>query len=264
MNAIKFIASFMLVMLAIGMVSPMALAVEEETGLPEPGIGPESAFYGLKIAWDRTRLAFTFNREAKVQKAIGMAENRLAEAEMVAENSELAEKAKLRYEEFIGKAEENLEKIEAKKAEGYENAIESTVRTQERMEIHLQRVSTVHNRILVRLAESNMSEEQLTHLTEVFGRVEERAETSQNRVEQRQESLKARYKVLTNKTDDEINESIESYRAEYQEEIRQRITERVQTKIESKINHISDDSENEDSESDDSEKPPIQLQKPVK
>jgi hypothetical protein len=247
MNA-KFLVAIMLTFVMLTSISTMVLAENEtdvDDELPEPGIGPGNAFYGIENSWDKMRLAFTFNKEKKIQKAIEMAEERLAEAE-ASNDSELAEEARLRYEEFIAKAEEALENIEAKKAEGLVVAIAQTVRAQERIEAHMEKVSGVHNRILERLrAEGNMTEEQIAHLEEVFGRIQDRAERAQNRVEQRQENLRARYKVLTNATDEEINESIETYRAEYQE--------RLQEKLQKRLNRSDEDEEDEDEEDEDEE-----------
>jgi len=53
-------------------------AAETET-LPDPGINPDSPFYFMDKWGKQISLAFTFNPEKKVQKALLYAEERLAE-----------------------------------------------------------------------------------------------------------------------------------------------------------------------------------------
>lgn len=265
MNAIKVLA---ILMLGILLIMPSVLAdnetdlnqsvpidndtviednvtVENDTDLPEPGIGPESKLYGWENRWDKWRLRFTFNKEKRFQKAIEIAEERLAEAQAT-NDSEAAERAQERYDYFIDKAEEALEKMEGKKGDKLEKALAQTVRSQERIEAHKEKVSAVHNRILERLrANENLTDEELAHLEEVFGRIEDRAERAQNKVGQRQEVLRARYKFLNNASDEEINKTIEELREEHQE--------RIQEKLEKRQRNSQDDDDDENESEDELE-----------
>ncbi len=72
------IAVIPLLLLAI----PLASA---QAQLPEPGTLPDSPFYGLKRFFESIGTTFTFDQEAKVTRALELAELRLAEAAMMAE-----------------------------------------------------------------------------------------------------------------------------------------------------------------------------------
>ena len=59
-----------------------------------------------------------------------------------------------------------------------------------------------------------MSEEKLTRLTESFSKIETRNSEAQDRIEQKQENLIARYKILTGATDAEIDALMAELEAE--------------------------------------------------
>jgi len=56
-----------------------AVYAQEDAGLPAPGITPDSPFYFLDRWAERLNLMFTFRPEARAQKALHYAEERLAE-----------------------------------------------------------------------------------------------------------------------------------------------------------------------------------------
>lgn len=209
----------------------VTLVAEDGTELPAPGIGPGSAWYGFENGWDRMRLAFTFNQEAKIQKALDIAEERLAEAE-ASEDSAKAELARLRYNNFVEKAEQAMERIQNQKESQTENALVQTQRAQERLALHQERVSDSKTRILARMELRNASEEQIAKISEVFGKIMTRTKTAQEYAAQREENLRTRYKALSGLSDDEIDSAIEARiqtRAEVRSEIRSQIQEEVET-----------------------------------
>lgn len=61
-----------------------AYAQDEELELPDPGITPDSPFYVLDIWGEKMGLFFAFGAEAKAERALGYAEERLAEAHAMA------------------------------------------------------------------------------------------------------------------------------------------------------------------------------------
>ena len=90
------------------------LAAEEPVAdtLPDTGITPDSPFYFLDKWGKQISLAFTFNAANKVQKALGYAEERLAEAEAMAaqNNFQAMEKAAYQYSYYLTVATRNMEK----------------------------------------------------------------------------------------------------------------------------------------------------------
>ncbi len=76
-----------LAVLALAVMIPAnALAAEPET-LPDPGMTPAYGFYFIETWMQRLNMAFTFGPEAKLQKALHYAGEKLAEMEVMAEQN---------------------------------------------------------------------------------------------------------------------------------------------------------------------------------
>ena len=86
-----------------------AYAQEEE--LPDPGITPDSPFYFFDTFGKKLGLMFTFGDEAKAQKALEYAEERLAEANAMALKNKLKEmtQAAGEYDQFMAMVNERLQ-----------------------------------------------------------------------------------------------------------------------------------------------------------
>lgn len=121
-NKIIFLLSLLLV---VGFVSSV------EDNLPEPGILPDSAFYGLKRAFEGIGNMFSFREEAKLQRALELSERRLAEVKAVAENnkSEYLERLSEDYNKNIERARGiALGAREERKEELHERVANATLR----------------------------------------------------------------------------------------------------------------------------------------
>jgi hypothetical protein len=90
---------------------PFAHAQEE---MPDPGVLPDSPFYGFKLFIESIGTTFTFGAEARAERALELAEVRLVEAQVMAETgkNDLAVKAVSEYEARIEEAHENAAEIE--------------------------------------------------------------------------------------------------------------------------------------------------------
>ncbi len=88
----------------------LAAAETASDTLPDPGITPDSPFYFMDKWGKQISLAFTFNTESKVRKALQYAEERLAEAEaMAAQNKVRAmEKAANEYANCLAVATQSM------------------------------------------------------------------------------------------------------------------------------------------------------------
>jgi hypothetical protein len=88
----------------------------QETELPNPGITPDSPFYFLDILGEKISMFFTFGIEKKVEKALKIAKEKLAEIKMMAEKNrpKALEKANQKYQEYLNlankEAREGIEK----------------------------------------------------------------------------------------------------------------------------------------------------------
>jgi hypothetical protein len=86
-------------------------AQDEE--LPDPGITPDSPFYFLDTWGKNISLFFTFGDEAKAEKALRYAEERLSEAQAMASKYKIREmtRAANDYDGFMAMVNERLEAV---------------------------------------------------------------------------------------------------------------------------------------------------------
>lgn len=198
-------------MLVISAFAPMVLAEEATTELEvESGITPDSIFYGLDNAMERIGLALTFDKAKRSEKALRNAEEKLAEIKAMAEAEKLqyAEEAQERHREMIDRAQKASSEIDSNgDKETAKETSEKLDKIQARMNKHLEKASTVRTGILERQRE-RMTEEQIAKLEEVFNNIDSKIEEAQSRCLQRQEIIRTRYKVLSGKTDSEVDEEL--------------------------------------------------------
>ena len=116
MKQIKIIAllSVVLAVFALPIAQAQSLGAQATTTAEaeddvDAGIAPDNPFYGLDVAIDRLALALTFGSEAKSEKALDIARERLAEVKLMLEQrkDQLAEKAAVEHDSFIEEAEAN-------------------------------------------------------------------------------------------------------------------------------------------------------------
>lgn len=84
--------------------------VEEEVVLPEPGILPDSPFYGLGRAMERLQMAFTFGEANKLELGLKHAEKRLAETRAMIQKEKTENVPEL-LEEYTQNMEQIRERI---------------------------------------------------------------------------------------------------------------------------------------------------------
>ena len=122
-----------LLILSLILVTGTASAHIED--LPDPGILPGNPFYFLDILSERIGIFFTFGDVKKAEKHLDIAAERLAEAQILAEQGKTkrAEKAAEKYQRRVDKA---LAKIEEARKDGkdtnriFENIAEAMVKHQ--------------------------------------------------------------------------------------------------------------------------------------
>lgn len=165
------------------------------------------------IFWNQLQRSFTFNKQNKAEISMKIADKRMLQAEEHFQKGDFnkAKVAKQNHEKAMVKAEAYIEDlIENGNEESVRKALARTIMMQNRIETHNEKSLEIHARILENNA-GQMTEEQLSHLEEVFGGIQERSEIAEAKMVQQQENLRARYKVLTGMTDEEISTTMNAY-----------------------------------------------------
>lgn len=199
--------------MAFLIVGTLSFVVAEDVSVEEDI--PQAKKIGFfENAFDNVGLAFTFNKEAKIKRALELAEKRLAEAEVLAEeNPEEAEKAQERYNAFVAKAENILEKISNTEAENENLSIDNIAmiaRIQNRFEKHRERTERIYVRALERFEENNASDEKIERFENFYNRSLTRSEEMEAKIIQKKEVAIKRHKVLAEKSDEELEDILEN------------------------------------------------------
>ncbi len=209
-----------------------------ELSVSDPGITPDSPFYFLDKASERLSLAFTFNKEKKAKKALKFAEERLAELEEMTQEGKVddAQKAEEGYSQAVEEATTSLKDVEV---DGDLNATEDTLKEVTEMKLkikaHSEKVAEIKKGVLERLAASNMSEEQLAHLEEVFSRIIDKAEKTELKIEEKKNKVKLKYKVEAKLTDKELEEKEKEIEGEIEKKIKERIKENLPKRAKERV-----------------------------
>ncbi len=106
-----------LILTAVFILSISSGAAMAATGsaLPSPGITPDSPFYFLEEWGDAISMFFAFSKDAKAQKALSIAEVKLAEAQKMAEKGDqsAATVAEKDYEKYMDESAQYAGQVKA-------------------------------------------------------------------------------------------------------------------------------------------------------
>lgn len=93
-----------------------AIVFAQEAELPNPGLTPDSVFYFLDTLGEKIGMFFTFGAEKKAEKAMKIAEEKLAEVKAMAERNKTKalEKANQKYQEFLDLASQRAKEAKEK------------------------------------------------------------------------------------------------------------------------------------------------------
>jgi len=154
----RYIVSILAISLLLaGFTAGTALAQQVQVGAGA-GLTPDSPFYFLDDLWDSFRLTFTFNAEKKAERRLKFAQEKLAEAEVMAQkkNEKALEKALSRYEEHIERAQKRVEQFkDERKARVAERVAEATSRHFEVLERVREKVPEQAQAALLRAREAS-------------------------------------------------------------------------------------------------------------
>jgi len=175
----------------------------------EAGITPDSPFYGLDVAMDNVGLMLTFNKAKKVEKKLQIANERLKEAKMMAVGNNLVamEKAKLRHDEMLLSAEDDIDAI----GTGDETeALKTNMKIKTMLQMHKQEVSDVEQELTLRVR-GRLTVAQQENLDAFFGSMKGSLNSVDVKVQNREEKIKAVMKKTHNMSDAEIEDEFENY-----------------------------------------------------
>src|SRR3989344_3668334 len=108
----KKLTALSILFVSLAFVVPM-----QASAATSAGVKPGSFFYFFDTAFENIDLFFTSNPEKKAQKALGYADERLAEIEAVAEdkNPDAVKTAIANYESNVALATEKVKKVKKKR-----------------------------------------------------------------------------------------------------------------------------------------------------
>src|SRR3989339_1570697 len=216
-------------MLMVSLMGSFVLAADDVLDV-DAGVAPDSALYVLDTLADDVNLALTFNDADKAELAVEIAEERLAETEVMIEigDADAADEAQVEHDESIADAEKALEEIDSDgSVENSEEAVAEIESVRERVRNHAEKVEAVKNRIMEK-KRATMNAEQIAHMEAVFGKIVAKAQGMESKVDQKKENAKVKYKALSGLTDEEI----EGKFAEIENKVKSERAEKVKTKIE--------------------------------
>lgn len=154
-----------------------------ETSIIEAGLTPASPFHFAERFFENVGTFFTFNPEKKIERYIELAEERLAEAQVLAEQGdERAQKAIEHFENQIEKAQTRSEKITDKKEDIQARIAEARTRHQEKLEGVLERVPEQAKEAIMNVKERS-SQRQLNNLRSIAEQNPEKAAEIFNQAE---------------------------------------------------------------------------------
>lgn len=180
------------------------------------GVLPGSFLYGLDKGLNNLRLALTFNQEKKAQLALNIAQERLAEAEVLAQKGEYNKSAEAvnAHEKMMVKAQDAINNMNqnGNANKSLEN-LKNLVQVQTRIQNHLQSISMAKEQFLKNHGQ-NLTQEQLNQVDNLFNSMENASVNASLVANQQRENAQTKYKALGNLTDSELNQTVQEIDSE--------------------------------------------------
>jgi len=238
----KILSVFLMSVLMLSVMGTFVLADEDDVsadaGLSQAEIASATADDNVEsssgIAGDRLKIIFAANKAKKAEIRTKIAAKKMNQLK-AEKDPEKAKKIAKEYKEELENAFEDFNEIAVDgDKEEVMHALKQTVIMKYRLESHQTKVAEVHAGILLKKLE-NMNEEQLSHLTEVFGDINEKVSSKISNIEELQENLIARLLVVAPElSEDEIRAKLEAFENSLDEK-RQLREERFKSKIETEL-----------------------------
>ena len=187
-----------LVLAAPAIAQEHAAQAEAQTNIDvRAGVTPDSALYGLKTAFERTRSALTFSSDAKADLNLRYANKRLAEIEAMLEanNTQAAQRAANAYETNVETAAQASSRASSRSGEAQATAgLEQATKARAQLQANLAHAANVHANILAR-QETRMDDEQYAQIENVFASITQAGLQADTRIEEARVQSKQRYQA---------------------------------------------------------------------
>lgn len=209
------LAGVSLVLVAI-LASSFVLAEETSTDIAASGddisgdvsVAPDSSLYGLKLGWEKIGLAFTFNQEKKAQKEIELANRRLVEARIMAENGNEAgfAKAQAAHDRLIERAQARLVAIdEDSKADKIKTSVRTVNGLQIAIDVHEAKIAALKEK----LAQENLTDKQKESIEALIDKMEVKNDAFRQKIEDKKEKAKTKLMAVEGMSEDKAKAEIE-------------------------------------------------------
>ncbi|MBI2004181.1 hypothetical protein HYS72_01825 [Candidatus Pacearchaeota archaeon] len=240
----KIMSVFLMSVLMLSVMGTFVLAHEDDAsadaGLSTAEIASAVADDNVEtssgIFGDKVRAVFARNSEKRAEIKTKIAAKKMHKLKETAkEHPEKAKELAEEYKNALDSASEDFNEIAVDgDKEEVIHALKQTVVMKYRLESHQAKSAEVHAVILARQSEK-MNEEQLAHLTEVFGNINEKVSQKISEIEALQENLIARLLVIAPElTEEQIRVKLETFENSLDEK-RQLRAEEFKSKIEAEL-----------------------------
>lgn len=206
----KIMTTFVFTLLVVSMFAFVSASSEEVESFDikeRAGIAPGNFFYGFDKAFEKVGMALTFDKEKKATKALNIAEERLAEAEYIAENGhfEKAKNIRKEYAKYLGITEQAVEDLyNEKNAEKSEESLRKVTRIEGQIERHEMNLETFEERAKQR-QNGEPTAEQRAEIEELISQYKKDVSIAQNKIREEKEKFAIKHKALTNLSDRDMN-----------------------------------------------------------
>ncbi len=229
----KFSIASILTVLAALLLMPGLSIAKTASGTPDgmvsPGVTPDSALYFLDKAFDNIGLAFTFGSEQKADKALQIAEERLAEVRAMLEANKFddASAAQEGHLKAIGLVRASVAKITSGDPT---QKLEKEIRIEREIEVHHSNIAEIRQEIKVKLAVRGEPQQATreARAEAVLSSLEDPVEAAKSVLETEKEKSKTALRA-SGRTETEIEAEVERLEA------RHNLTELRREKAEDRI-----------------------------
>ncbi len=203
-----------------------------EEKVVDPGITPDSFFWGLEKAIDNLNLLLTFNSAERARKGIEIARERLEEVKVMVKENKLdaAEKAKEEHSNLLNKVKESVQELEN---DNSTEEIEEEIEIEKELEEHEDDIEEVNTELKVKIKiEGTITAEQKALISSLLDSLKGQTGEIKMAIKNKKDKTKIKIKQETGKSEEEIEKEIELEGIEVKAEIK---GNKAQIKIENEF-----------------------------
>ncbi|MCG2717512.1 MAG: DUF5667 domain-containing protein [Nanoarchaeota archaeon] len=184
----------------------MAVA-QEETTEENAGVTPDSIWWGIDVALDKIALALTFDNEARAEKGLKIAEERLLEIKIMATEKKIKAMAKAETEhgKVVVKIKEDIEKLEE---DDLTEEIKTVIKLEKKIGKHEANLEEIRQKIDIKI-KGELTEEQQAMIDSVLSNLEGQTGELKIKVINKKDKTEIKIKVKTGKSETEIEKEVE-------------------------------------------------------